>query len=328
MGVLQKLDRWQKRHRSSAVAFATVKKFSEDNLSNLATMVAFWAFFSIFPLLLVLVTLLGWLLPASDKHDVLIHVANAFPLLSANSIGGLTGAWWPLVLGILTSLWSGLGVIGTLQFALNSTWEVPRSERPGMFSRIRRSLFLLCTVGAGFVATTLISSFLTGASTGVHLALAGRIGGYVLSVLLDVGLVVVTFRMLTVRDVGTRDVLPGAILTGVAFWVLQELSAFIISRHLKNAQSTYGHFATVITILWWFYLESLITMVGAQLNVVLKRRLYPRSLIGPAQTEADRRALGSYAAERAEAPGEKVTVEVPSRPAQGFNSPGRSGEPG
>lgn len=299
MKLLQKLDRWQKRRRSSAVVFATVKKFSEDSSSNLATMVAFWAFFSIFPLLLVLVTLLGWFLPASDKHDVLVHVASAFPLLSANSIGALTGAWWPLVLGIVTSLWSGIGVVGSLQFALNSTWEVPRSEQPGMFSRIRRSLLVLSTVGAGFVVTTLISSFVTSASNGVHLALAGRIGGYVFSVLLDVGLVVVTFRILTVRDVGTRDVLPGAVLTGVAFWVLQELSAFIISRHLKSAQSTYGEFATVITILWWFYLEALITLVGAQLNVVLKRRLYPRSLIGPPQTDADRRALDSYAAQRA-----------------------------
>jgi YihY family inner membrane protein len=168
-----------------------------------------------------------------------------------------------------------------------------------MFSRIRRSLFLLSTVGAGFVVTTLISSFVTSASSGVHLALAGRIGGYVFSVLLDVGLVVATFRMLTVHDVGTRDVLPGAVLTGVAFWVLQELSAFIISRHLKSAQSTYGEFATVITILWWFYLEALITMLGSQLNVVLKRRLYPRSLVGPPQTDADRRALESYAAQRA-----------------------------
>src|SRR6202035_3688979 len=175
MEVLQKLDRWQKRRRSSAVAFATIKKFSEDSSSNLAAMVAFWAFFSIFPLLLVLVTLLGWFLPAGDKHDVLSNVAAAFPLLSSNTVGGLTGAWWPLVLGILTSLWSGIGVVGTLQFALNSTWEVPRSERPGMLNRILRSLFVLSTVGAGFVATTLISSFVTSASTGVHLALAGRI---------------------------------------------------------------------------------------------------------------------------------------------------------
>ena len=45
-------------------------------------MIAFWAFFSIFPLLLVLVTVLGWVLPATSKDSVLGHIAQMFPLLS------------------------------------------------------------------------------------------------------------------------------------------------------------------------------------------------------------------------------------------------------
>jgi YihY family inner membrane protein len=112
----------------------------------------------------------------------------------------------------------------------------------------------------------------------VNLGFLGRAAGYVLSAALDVGIFVVAFRILTEREVTTRDVLPGALLSGIAFFVLQELSTLIISRYLKNAQSTYGHFATVITILWWFYLQSMITMLGAQLNVVLKKHDYPRSL--------------------------------------------------
>jgi membrane protein len=45
----------------------------------------------------------------------------------------------------------------------------------------------------------------------------------------------------------------------------------------------------VITILWWFYLQSIITLLGAQLNVVLKEHYYPRSLGGGQETDADRR---------------------------------------
>src|SRR4029078_2874424 len=96
----------------------------------------------------------------------------------------------------------------------------------------------------------------------VYLGAVGRVSGYVLSAALDVGIFLAAFRILTDRDVTTRDVLPGALLSGISFFVLQELSALIISRYLKNAQSTYGHFATVITILWWFYLQSIITMLG------------------------------------------------------------------
>src|SRR5580765_1729051 len=106
---------------------------------------------------------------------------------------------------------------------------------------------------------------------------------------------VIAFRMLTSRDVSFREVLPGALLAGGAFFVLQLISALIISRYLGKAQGTYGSFATVITILWWFYLQAQITLLGAQLNVVLAARLYPRSLIDGPNTEADRRALQQYA---------------------------------
>ena len=112
----------------------------------------------------------------------------------------------------------------------------------------------------------------------MNLGAAGRAGGYVLSLALDVGIFVAAFRILTDRDVTTRDVLPGALLSGHLFFLLETLSTLIISRYLKHAQSTYGQSATVITILWWFYLESMITLPGARLNVVLKEHSYPRSL--------------------------------------------------
>jgi YihY family inner membrane protein len=160
-----------------------------------------------------------------------------------------------------------------------------------MVKQVLRSLKVLATIGVGLVLTTLISGFVTSSSKDIHLAVGGRIGGWILSIALDVGLFVAAFRMLTDTDVSTRDVLPGALLSGVVFFVLQQLSALIIARHLKSAQSTYGSFATVITILWWFYLQSIVTLLGAQLNVVLKERLYPRSLVDAPQTEADRRAL-------------------------------------
>jgi YihY family inner membrane protein len=310
MSLLKKLDSAQKSTKPTGVAVATVKKFKEDQTTNMAAMVAFWAFFSIFPLFMVLITVLGWVLPASDKDTVLRHVADMFPLLDTSTIKGLTGSWWVLVVGAITSLWSGIGVVRTSQTAFNSIWEIPYHERPGMLAQILRSLWVLATIGLGLVLTTLISGFVTSSSTGVNLGTAGRAGGYVLSAVLDIGLFVAAFRILTDREVTVRDVLPGAVFSGAVFFILEQLSAFIISRHLKSAQPTYGHFATVVTILWWFYLQSVITLLGAQLNVVLKERLHPRSVADSPKTEADHRALQAYAEERTYQPEEKVHTEV------------------
>ena len=312
MGIKEKVDRAQQQSEPAGVAVATFKKFSEDRSSNLASMIAFWGIFSIFPLFLVLVTVLAWVLPASDRQSVFGDVAKMLPLLDPSSVSALSGSVLAVVFGSLTALWSGLGVVRTAQFAFDSVYEVPYHARPGLVQQALRSVWVLATIGAGLVLTTLISGFVVSSANGVSLGALGRVGGYVLSAALDIGIFLAAFRILTSRAESMREVLPGALLSGVAFFVLQQVSALIVSHYLQKAQSTYGHFATIITILWWFYLQAQITLLGAQLNVVLKERLYPRSLVDAPQTPADHRVLEAYAAERTYHPRQRVTTRMES----------------
>jgi YihY family inner membrane protein len=303
MWAVAKLDAAQKRSRFLAISIATAKKFSEDKSTNLATMIAFWAFFSVFPLLLVFVTVLGWVLTAHVRHSVLTHVAQMFPLLDPSSVRTLGGSIWALVLGGVSALWSGLAVVRTTETAFNSVWGIPKERQAGLVKQLIRSLAVLVTVGAGLVLATVVSGFVSGASRGVNIGVIGQVGGYVLAAALDVGLLLAAFLILTERPVTVRDVLPGALLAGLVFFILQQASALIISHYLHKAQSTYGHFATVITILWWFYIQSIVTLLGAQLNVVLKEGLYPRSLGKGPDTAADQRM------ERSEAPEPRFSVD-------------------
>jgi membrane protein len=295
---LDKADDFQQKHKVPAIAIATFKKFGEDQSTNLASMIAFWAFFSIFPLFLVLVTLLGFVLPTGTKNSVLSNISQMLPLINPQTVGSLHGSWWALILGILTALWSGTGVVRTIQTAFNSVWEVPMKERPKLVEQVGRSVLVLGTLGLGIVVSTLVSGAVTGTANGLHLGWAGHLLGYVITIALDVGLFIAAYRILTDRDVSVRDVLPGAVLAGVVFWILQQLSSFIISSRLQSAGSTYGTFATVITILWWFYIQGIVSMLGAQLNVVLKEHLWPRGLVGVPDTEADHRAYDAYAKEK------------------------------
>jgi membrane protein len=89
------------------------------------------------------------------------------------------------------------------------------------------------------------------------------------------------------------------------------LSSLIISRYLHSAERTYGTFATVITMLWWFYLQSIIILLGAQLNAVLKERLHPRGLVESPATDADYRAYDAYAKERTYHHDEQVHTQFP-----------------
>ncbi len=312
-GMKRTFDGFQQRHAAVGIPLATAKKFSEDYSTNLASMIAFWAFFSIFPLFLAFVTLLGFFLPADQKQSVLQHVSSMFPLLDTSTVGKLSGSWWALAVGLGSALWSGTAAVRVTQFAFNSVWEIPYRDRPKLLEKLTRSLAVLATLGVGIVVSTIVTGFVSGQNTGVQLGAAGRIGGFALAIVLDVGIFVAAFRMLTDREVSTRDVLPGAVFSGLVFWVLQSASSLIISRYLSNAQSTYANFATVIAILWWFYLQSVVTLLGAQVNVVLAERLWPRGLVDAPATEADHRAFEAYAQERSYTEAQQVQTSFGTR---------------
>ena len=309
---LKCLDSYQRRHPALSVPIAVLRKFVEDESTGLASQIAFWAFFSVFPLLLIMVTLLGYFVPPSLQGVVLGQVASLIPLLGPDSIGHLSGQWWTLVLGGVSALWSGSLVVTTTQSAFNSVWEIPIAKRPGFAAQIRRSFVALGIIGLGLVVSTIISSYIAGAAA-MNLGLVGRLAGYLIAVALDIGLFLAAFRLLTDREIATRDVVPGALLSGVVFWILQQLSSIIISRYLHTAARTYGNFATVITMLWWFYLQGIVTLLGAQLNVVLKQRLYPRGLVDTPSTEADYRAYDAYAKERTYSDDEQVRAKFRRR---------------
>jgi uncharacterized BrkB/YihY/UPF0761 family membrane protein len=73
-------------------------------------------------------------------------------------------------------------------------------------------------------------------------------------------------------------VLPGAALAAVILAVLQAIATAFISHKLQHTKATYGAFGTVIVLLSWFYLQSQVLLLAAQVNVVRQDRLWPRSL--------------------------------------------------
>ena len=66
---------------------------------------------------------------------------------------------------------------------------------------------------------------------------------------------------------------------------------WIVSDRLRSSSDVYGTFAVVIGLLAWIYLGAQVTLLGAELNAVVARRLWPRSLIGDDMTRADLEAL-------------------------------------
>jgi YihY family inner membrane protein len=295
-GLLQWLDRLQQRRSLLAFPFAVTKKFGDDNAGSLAALIAYYGFFSLFPLLLVFVTVMGFVFgshPAFEQR-VINSVLGQFPIIGDQLRQGLhsvRGSGFALVVGIVGSLWAGLGVTQAAQNAMNSVWTVPRRHRPGFVGAKVRGLMMLFLLGGGMVLTTAVSAVGTGGG-GDHLPL--KIMGLVVSAGLNVGLFWVGFRITTVHDVSWQELWPGAVLAGTAWQVLQALGTYYVGHQLKGASQVYGFFAIVIGLLSWLYLGAQITLYAAEVNVVRSRRLWPRSLTPP-MTDADERTLTALA---------------------------------
>ena len=140
-------------------------------------------------------------------------------------------------------------------------------------------------------------------------------------------LFLVGFRVLTVRNVSLRTLLPGAVLAALAWALLQWLGGWYVARQLSRASATYGTFALVIGLLSWLYLASTVTLFAAEVNVVLARRLWPRSLAPPPLGDPDERALEGLAKQEERLPDQRVEVSFDGD-TQGAQDGGAQGEGG
>jgi uncharacterized BrkB/YihY/UPF0761 family membrane protein len=77
--------------------------------------------------------------------------------------------------------------------------------------------------------------------------------------------------------------------------VLQGLGVYVVGRQLQEANLVYGVFAVVIVLLSWLYLTAQMLLYAAEINVVLARRLWPRSLLQPPLTGPDKQVLTALA---------------------------------
>ena len=98
-------------------------------------------------------------------------------------------------------------------------------------------------------------------------------------------------------------------LAGLAWSVLLLLGGYLVSQRLQQTSEVYGLFAIVLGLLFWLSLGAQISLYAAELNVVLARKLYPRSIVQPPLTEPDRRALRQLAQQEERRPEERVRVE-------------------
>ena len=306
---LRKLDGFQQAHRPVAFLYAVVKKYSDDRGGQLAALIAYYGLVSLFPLLLVLFTVAAYVVPLfpSVQHGLVDSVLAQFPVIGPQlreNVQPLEGNPVALVLGVLTLLWGALGLAQLMQFTMLEVWNIPGRKRPGFVSRLVRSLLLYLSFAIGVSVTTFISSLGKVLDWGRAGSLLAALPGGIATI----ALFLLVFRILTPSELPGRQLLPGAVVAGTGWQILQTVGINLVSNQLRHASQVYGVFGLTIGLVGFLYLAAQLVVYSAELNVVFAQRLWPRGLLMSNQTAADRRQLVSLARREERARGTRIDV--------------------
>ena len=265
-----------------------VRKFAADNGPNQAVLIAWNALFSIFPIVLAMAAVLGLLLSSTGvKADAIYQTVLAIvpdQQGRAQALAGLDAVKRQSGLFFLVALagfiWSGSSLFGAMEQAFDLIFHCP--PRPFIRQKLMGLLMMvLFTVLAGVAIGTsallpllkqlpvVPASWTQSATVYVLQPVVGVISGVLLFGVL--------YYVVPNRRQRLGEVWPGALLGGLAFYLLTLLFPLYLS--FNKGLNQYGQsFAFLFIVMNFFYFLGLITMLGVELNAVL----YPVPAAQPA----------------------------------------------
>jgi uncharacterized BrkB/YihY/UPF0761 family membrane protein len=281
--LVDRADRFQRQHRVTAVPCAVIRKYSDDQAGRLTGQISHAAFLAVFPMLLVLLTLVGIFLSGHDalQDDIINSALRQFPVLGSdlkNNVHQLsTGNSLALATGLVWLLYGSMRLSRNAQVMMAVVWGIGRDELPDLWHWIPRAAGFLAVLGVGFVTGGALAGLGAFGRLGVFSAWLGLALSLVVNILMFWGGFAVVVRL----PKGERAVWPGAVIAGAGWTLLQFGGAQLLNHQLRHLSNLYGTFASILGLIWWIALGAMITVYAAEVNVVLTRHLWPRSIRRP-----------------------------------------------
>jgi membrane protein len=270
------------------IARATVREFFDDDVPNEAAALTYYAFFSIFPLLLLAILCANLFLKPEDAQKfILENVAQYAPgssdLLQEVATTALQyreNTGWLALVGLAALLFTASGALHALDRAINRAWDIEQA-RSFLISRLL-SLVMLAVLGMLLLLSVVVSTVLrdTRRFAGawpewVHLPgspFLWQVANFAASfAIISVGFLVMYRFLPHGVQIRVRDVWPGAVIAALLWVITKEGFALYLSMSFVNYDTVYGTLGTVIALLTWIYLSSLIILVGAEISAETAR---------------------------------------------------------
>lgn len=253
----------------------TVSEFLHKNCPYIAGAIAFYTLLSIFPLLLAIISVLGYLGPSTEaaQLELAIRLADVIPVSSdliGQTVASVVSARVVTgVVGIVGLFWMSTVVFGAIRKGINAAWgiTVPRS-----FLK-ERLIDLALMLGAGLVLLVVLFSVpALGIVREATIVVApesvffDNVIWNVTARLLLPALAFVTFlvlyRFLPNTDVKLSHIWAGALGASLAFDAANLAFVWYVQNY-GHYNLIYGSVGTILAMLTWVYLSSIILLFGA-----------------------------------------------------------------
>lgn len=254
---------------------SVISRIYEHNISQTGGQLSFFLLLSTFPFLIFLNTLIAsfnitpqmieaFLMPIFPEQIVKL-IGSYVEYISTNRSVGL------LSIGIIVTVFSASKAVRALDRSLNIAYGM--SERRNFFLEIFFSMALILVLGIVVTIMIMFAAFSTDLVD--RLAMEMEIPIVFINIVDAwrwVTLAVIMFfafsmmyKLVPKQKLKFRDVVPGTLFSIVGFMLLTVGFSIYVKYFMSNS-ALYGTIGSVILLMFWLYIVSMIIVVGAEIN--------------------------------------------------------------
>ena len=261
------------------VIIQSFKNFVEDKIPKYSASLAYTTVFSFGPLLIVIIFLcsifFGQEATQGKIYSQLEQFVGQDAALQLQTIiknASLSGKGsFAAIIGVVTLLLGATAVFAEIQDSINTIWRLKAKPKKGLWKIIRnRFLSFSVVVSLGFLllVSLAVSTVIEGLSDKLKASLPNvtvvlfYILNLVISFLVTTALFAVIFKVLPDAKTKWKDIMPGALASGILFMIGKFAISFYIGK--SHVGTTYGAAGSLVVLLLWVYYSAIILYLGAE----------------------------------------------------------------
>jgi len=264
----------------------TVREFRDDNLTDWAAALTYYAVLSLFPAFIALISILGLVVDPQTITRVITDVVSQLGPASAvdtfkepieQIANNRSAAFWGLIIGVATALWTASGYVGAFMRASNAIYERDEGRPFYLLRPLQILVTLVLVLMAALVVLSLVATGPVAQAVGDAVGLgdtavtAWNIAKWpVLLVVVMLMLAILYWSSPNAKHAGFRWISPGAVLA-VLVWIAGSVAFAFYVANFSSYNKTYGALAGVIVFLVWMWLTNVAVLLGAELNAETER---------------------------------------------------------